>query len=100
MSTFDQAKKVFTINPHAVKRMYQRNKVPFSQAEEKCYESIHNGKLLLETDKYRYIKNGNLFLPCKKDGNTYELKTILLWDTMVEKRFQNVIDNYHSNTSR
>lgn len=96
MNIFDETKKVFIVSSHAKTRMAQRNKVPFDLAEEKCLDTIHTGKLLLETDLFRYIKNGNLFFPCKKEGNIYTVTTVLLWDSMVEKRFQKVIDNYHS----
>ena len=98
-SVFDEDKKTYIISSHAKTRLAQRNRTPFSQSEERCLDYIHTGKLLLETDKYRYIKTGNLFFPYKKEGNVYTLTTVLLWDSMVEKRFQKVIDNYHSNTS-
>ena len=74
----------------------------FQNANETCLHLISTGKLLLETPIFRYIKNGNLFFPCKKKSgfsNVYKVCTVLLYDEMVKKRFQKIIDIYHQTTS-
>lgn len=75
--------------------MCQRANISWENASEKCLELLQQGELLLETKLFRYIKNGNLFFPCKLDGNNkYVVTTILLYNSMVECRFQNIIDLY------
>jgi hypothetical protein len=102
VNIFDETKKCYNISGHARTRLAERNKVPFDKSEGKAIELINDGKLLLETDKFRYVKNGNLFFPLKKDTsdtNEYTLTTVLLYDSMVEKRFQQIVDIYHENAN-
>ncbi len=102
MNIFDETKKCYHISGHARTRLAERNKVPFDKSEQKAIELINEGKLLLETDKFRYVKNGNLFFPLKKDyseSHEYTLTTVLLFDEMVENRFQSIVDNYHANAN-
>lgn len=96
MNIFDEDKKVYEITGHAKTRLAERCRVPYNKAGERCMELINEGKLLLETEKYRYIRNRNLFFPLVKEGNTYILTTVLLFDKMVENRFQTIYDNYHT----
>lgn len=102
MSIFDESKKCYNISGHARTRLAERNRVPFDKSEQKAIELINEGKLLLETDKFRYVRNGNLFFPLKKDSSDtheYTLTTVLLYDSMVENRFQDIVDNYHANAN-
>lgn len=88
--------KKYIISAHAKKRLIERANILGKDAKDKCLELILAGELLLETDVFRYIRNGNLFFPCKNEGdNTYTVTTVLLYDEMVENRFQNIVDMYN-----
>ena len=66
------------------------------EAESKCLELISTGELLLETELFRYIRNGDFFFPCKIESpNKCVITTVLLYDNMVKDRFQNIVDMYN-----
>lgn len=90
-------KKIYIISSHAKARLCERGNCSFDKAEEECLNYIYNGVLVLETEKFRYYRNGNLFFPCKKeDGyeNIFTVTTVLEYDSMVESRFQKIIERY------
>lgn len=84
---------------HAEKRYLERSTLPISQDEARVQviELAYNGSILLESDNYRYIQNGQYYLPCIKwkarGDNVYRIKTVMTWD-MVENRLQSSIDKY------
>jgi hypothetical protein len=76
--------------------MYQRGEVSMDEAESKCLDLISTGELLLETELFRYIRNGDFFFPCKIESkNKHVVTTTLLYDNMVKDRFQNIVDMYN-----
>jgi hypothetical protein len=76
--------------------MFQRGEVSMDEAESKCLNLISKGELLLETELFRYIKNGDFFFPCKIEStNEHVITTVLLYDNMVKDRFQNIVDMYN-----
>jgi hypothetical protein len=96
-SIFNKDKKIYVVSAHAKKRISERGNFDINVANFKCKELINDGELMLETDDFRYIKNGNLFFPCKNEGdNIYTITTVLIYDEMVRNRFQNIVDSYHS----
>jgi hypothetical protein len=102
VNVFEDSKKHYIISSHAKRRIIQRGNSNFENAEKDCTELITNGQLLLETEVFRYVKNGNLFFPCKKEDdleNTYMVTTVLLFDRMVQNRFQKIVDMYDKPTN-
>ena len=84
------------VSSHARKRMFERGEVSMDEAESKCLDLVSTGELLLETDLFRYIRNGDFFFPCKKETlNKLVITTVLLYDNMVKDRFQNIVDMYN-----
>jgi hypothetical protein len=99
VNIFDEIRYLST--DHSVKRLRQRfsrfKHLRYSQAEQKCEELADTGQLLIEIDDYRYIKNGDVYIPCMrhyKYKNAYVTKSILTWE-MVKERLQSIIDRYH-----
>lgn len=87
----------YVASDHAIERWCERvvPGFPEYQARQAVEFTARSGVVLLETDGYRYIRNGDLFLPCVEfEPNTYRIKTILTWD-MVDGRLQNIIYKYH-----
>jgi len=89
---------IYIASHHAQEQMVSRTKCQWNEAKEKIERLANEGELLIEVDDYRYIKNGDLYLPCVqftgKPSNYFRVKSVLTWD-MVDYRIQNIIDNYH-----
>lgn len=89
---------IYIASSHAEQQMVARTKCQRKEAKEKIERLAREGELLIEVDDYRYIKNGDLYLPCVQfsglPSNYYRVKSVLTWD-MVDYRMQNIIDNYH-----
>lgn len=91
---------VYIASSHSIDQLIDRTDIKLSpkMAKSKIESLAREGELVIEVDDYRYIKNGDLYLPCIQytgmPSHVYRVKSVLTWD-MVQHRFQNVIDNYH-----
>lgn len=97
MNVFDD-QIVYLASPHAEDQIVARTGCSLKKAKSEVEKLAKEGELLIEVDNYRYIKNGELYLPCiqytGRPKNYFRVKSVLTWD-MVDYRFQKVIDNYH-----
>lgn len=94
-SIFDVDYKSYIFSSHAQKRLFERGDQDLKVASHRGKKLIRSGKLLLETKVFRYVRNGDLFFPCKIVGkNVYLVTTVLNYDEMVKDRFQNIVDRY------
>jgi hypothetical protein len=84
---------------HAEMRFIERTDWSSSKeaARDHIIKMAYNGSIILESKQYRYIQNGDYYLPCIKwssrGENVYRIKTVMTWD-MVKDRFQSVVDKY------
>jgi hypothetical protein len=99
VSVFDES-IIYLSSSHAEEQLVARTGCSPENAQNEVVRLAYEGKLLIVVDDYRYIKNGDLFLPCiqytGKPSNYYRVKSVLTWD-MVDYRLQRIIDNYHLN---
>lgn len=97
---FNDSKIKYVSSFHAEERLVERGSHNWNEARAKVIALAETGQLIVEVDDYRYIKNGDYYLPCVQHehfgSNTYCVKSVLTWD-MVDYRFQNIIDKYHWN---
>lgn len=102
MNIFDE-EIVYFSSYHAEEQLVSRSGCSPDVAKGEVIKLAQEGELLIEVNDYRYIKNGDFFLPCVhyagKPRNYYRVKSVLTWD-MVDYRLQNVIDNYHLYTHK
>jgi len=98
MVDFNLAPIQYYSSSHAELRVTQRTDCPPHRAAQMVRTLAQEGNLLFEVGRHRYIRNGDLFLPCvihrnSINRNIYVVKSVLRWD-MVQGRLQRVIDRY------
>jgi hypothetical protein len=82
----------YEISSHAMERYIERypeeNTV---NIRDFILKKVKEGNVVLDEDKHRYIRNGDLFFPCikweERGKNVYNVKSFLTWE-MVSHKFQ------------
>lgn len=103
MDDFDWAQATYSIGNHPVRRYRQRVigehvDICYADVQQLVQADIDKGYVFLEQGRHRYIRSGNLFIPCIRfAADQYVVKSILLWDSMVARErdviFRGIIQN-------
>lgn len=92
----------YTASSHSVDEYIKRTRndnITFEEAERELISNLYKGKVVIETDSYRYVKYGVFYYPCGKielPNKTIYRATTTLTRKMLEEEnyFDTALEKY------